>query len=765
MTSIEAAPTRIRRRPKKPLWPTLAICAAAGAAAAFAPATLTGNPFLDAVERALFTALLTFVGAYAHRWTWFATAALLAVAARDFSLILLIASVALALSTSRARRRSRNLGAVVVGLQWNALFWLPAETPVGVGALLALIVAMVLLISGAPEMRRTSRRTVYLILGVAASVAILAVGVAALAALSVIEDVNDGSAAARRSLTLVQDGDTEQASAELELARTHLADADDRLRWTTFAAGAVPGAAQQVDATRAALAESLKVTGAAEELLEIRYDDLRYEGRVALGDLLALTPQARRVSSTLAAAERNLAEQQTKSLLPPLRDRLDELTETITDARIDAETATRFLEVAPELLGAGGPKRYLVVFLAPAEQRGAGGFIANFVELEAAGGKVSLTRSGRIAELITARPRGERTLEGPQEYLDRYGRFQPQDFLQDISLSPHWPHVGEVLAQIYPQSGGNEVDAVVGVDPAGLAGLLRLTGPVAVDGLDETLDTNGAADFLNRGQYLIGDDRAEREEILEAATRATFEVLTEASLPSPRVLGDVLGPLARGGHLKVWSPTDRHQDLFDRTDATGRMNLDDGTDGFSVIQQNTGNSKIDAYMRRTVDYQAEIDARTGAIHAQVRIELHNDIPSLDLPRVVIGNNRGQPNGTSYLWLTFFTPHVVTSATLDGEPLTLGPGMEAGLRTWDTPFIAIGPGDRTVLELELEGGVDLSEEYRFTYLPQPMVIPDEVSVRLEVLGGDLSGPEGRTDSLGVSGIVTEGLSVAGQVRRR
>lgn len=765
MTDTDTPPVRTRRRPKKPLWPTLALSAAAGFSAALAPAELTGDPVVDGVQRALLTALLTFVGAYAHRWTWFAAAVLLAFAARDVSLVLLLVSAALALSTSRARRRSRNIGAVVVGLQWNAVFWLPADTPLGVGPLLGLIVAMIFLISGAPEMRPGARRTVYAIVGVTAVAAVLAVGAAALAALSVVTDVNDGSTAARRALNLVQEGDTEQAAAELDVARTHLSSADDRLRWTTFPARAVPGAAQQVDATRAALAESISVSEAAEELLQIRYDDLRYEGRVAVGDLLALTPRARRVSSVLASAERNLIEYSDTTLLPPLRDRLDELTDTITDARADAETATRFLEVGPELLGSSGTKRYLVVFLAPAEQRGAGGFIANYVELEATAGKVSLTRSGRIADLITARPRGERTIEGPQEYLDRYGRFAPEDYLQDISLSPHWPHVGEVLAQVYPQSGGNEVHAVVGIDPEGLAALLRLTGPVTVEGLDEPLDAERAPDFLNRGQYLAGDERAEREEILEAATRATFEVLTDASLPSPRALGDVLGPVVRAGRIKVWSPTERHQDLFDRVEATGRMDLPRGEDGFAVVQQNSGNSKIDAYMRRTVDYQTEIDARTGAVEATVHIELHNDIPGLDLPRAVIGNNRGQPNGTSYLWLTFFTPHLVTSATLDGEPLTVGPGTEAGQQAWDTGFIAIGPGERVNIELELEGGVDLREEYRFTYLAQPMVIPDEVSMRVDVKGGDMEGPEGRTESATVRRVGDEPLVVATEVRRR
>src|SRR5690606_33245436 len=123
-------------------------------------------------------------------------------------------------------------------------------------------------------------------------------------------------------------------------------------------------------------------------------------------------------------------------------------------------------------------------------------------ELLARDGRVSLADSGPIKDLITHGEFGERTLSGPAEYLSRYGRFQTADYIQDVPYSPHFPYNADVLAQLYPQAGGNPVDGVIAIDPVGLSALLQLTGPVDVEGHDEPLTSENAADFLLREQYL-----------------------------------------------------------------------------------------------------------------------------------------------------------------------------------------------------------------------------------------------------------------------
>ncbi|HEX2576238.1 MAG TPA: hypothetical protein VHK88_07800, partial [Aquihabitans sp.] len=181
------------------------------------------------------------------------------------------------------------------------------------------------------------------------------------------------------------------------------------------------------------------------------------------------------------------------------------------------------------------------------------------------------------------------------------------------------------------------------------------------------------------------------------------------------------------------------------------------------VQQNTGNSKIDAYLQRDVTYRATVDARTGALEARVEVVLRNEVPSTDLPRVVVGNGRGLPNGTSASTVTVFTPHQVTAASIDGRPLVLARSEEAGLGAWDLPLVAVPPGGAATIVLELAGGVDLARGYRFRYLPQPVANPDRLDATVEVRGGRFTsaGPGRR---LSFDGSAEEPRELSSQVRR-
>ena len=60
---------------------------------------------------------------------------------------------------------------------------------------------------------------------------------------------------------------------------------------------------------------------------------------------------------------------------------------------------------------------------------------------------------------------------------------------------------GEVLMSLAPKAGLPKVDGVMSVDPAGLAALLQLTGPVQVDDWDTDIDSGSGQvrAFLPRG--------------------------------------------------------------------------------------------------------------------------------------------------------------------------------------------------------------------------------------------------------------------------
>ncbi|MEO6627032.1 MAG: DUF4012 domain-containing protein, partial [Aquihabitans sp.] len=702
---------------------------------------LTGNVIVDAVERALFAFILAYCAAHAHRWTWFVSGGLIAVPAQGPALLLALGCLAVATGSSSMKRRSKTIGAIVGALIANAPLWYQSRVPGAFAAACVLVAFAVVVASGAGEMRRRRRRLVIWPVVSAVVLVLLGIGGTAGGGAAAAGDLTAGTSAARAALKSVERGDTDAAKSSLSDAQDHLGKARSLLGPSTLPARLVPSLAQQVRAVHVAIDQATKITDAADDLLATTdYDKLRYNGRLDLEQIAGLAPGARTVHAVLTNAEADLEDVRSTWLVPPLRDRIDEFHDEVSDVREASSLAGDMLEVAPGLFGADGTRHYLVVFLTPAELRGAGGFIGNYAELEADNGKVELSRSGPIRELIQARRFGTRTITGPADFLRRYGRFQPQDYIQDVTLSPNFPAVGDVLAQLYPQSGGRKVDGVIAVDPTGLAALLKLTGPVRVDGLDEMLSSTNAEDLLIRDQYLVDQANSQRKEVLEAATRATFKKLTKSSLPAPRTLGAVLGPAARGRHLQVWSPVAAEQDLFRRVNADSALHIPAGNDGFSVTQQNSGNNKIDGYLQREIDYRASVNPKTGHVDATLTVTLHNNVPSIDLPRDVVGNARGAPVGTNVAWLNVFTPHQVTKATFDGQPLDLSQGeREAGLNAYDTPFLEIPPGGTGVAIFTLSGGVDLSNGYHLTVLPQPVANRDVLKATIATTSRSLQGP--------------------------
>ena len=74
-----------------------------------------------------------------------------------------------------------------------------------------------------------------------------------------------------------------------------------------------------------------------------------------------------------------------------------------------------------------------------------------------------------------------------------------------------------------------------------------------------------------------------------------------------------------------------------------------------------------------------------------------------------------------------------TVTLDGEPLDLPVERELGLNVV-SDYVDIGPGATRRIDVELAGGLDLSDGwYRFTYVPQVQNLQDRVSWGVDLDG--------------------------------
>ncbi|MCB0975941.1 MAG: DUF4012 domain-containing protein [Acidimicrobiales bacterium] len=760
-TDVVVDAPRPRRKRKGTTRRAMAVAVAAGLAVGAAPVELTGNVTIDIFERFLLVGIVTFVGAHAHRWAWFAAGAVTAAVVRDLPLFLVLAGIGVAVTSTRVDRRAKDVGAVSVGLMLCGIFWSAGHNIGWPTVPASIVVITILVVSGFPNMRRVHRRNTGTFAFVVLLAAIASVGLTAFALIRANSDVTKGSNAARAALAAVRRGDTDTAQRQLDAANLHLGRADRSLGLLVAPASYIPGAAQQVNAVTTSLTQARKITAAATSMVATNYHDLRYQGRIDLAQVRGLIRPTAAVAEILAGADEELTELRSTWLLPPLEKRVDKFADDVASARSDTELAATAVAIVPNLLGAVGERHYVVVFLTPAELRGGGGFIGSWAELTAAGGKVRLSQSGRIADLIDLKPKGARELRGPADYVHRYGRFAPQDFLQDVPYSPNWPSNASVFANLYEQTTGVRVNGVIGVDPKGLSALLELTGPVQVEGLNEPLDSKNAVELLTKRQYIEFTERSEREDILAAATKATFEKLVDSSLPAPQRIGAVLGPAARGRHLQLWSPIDVEQLLFHSLHADSAFGVPTGHDGFTVVQQNVGNNKLDAYLQRSISYDIDVDASDGSFEGTMTVTLENQNTNLLLPNAVVANLRGAPRGTNVASVSIFAPWVVRTATIDGKPDRLGTDEEVGLHVWDTPVLQVPPGGKKTIVAKIRGTLDLADGYRLHIFPQPVANADILQVRVRIDGARFGTPTGDVGNLKVSATPQE-LRMSGRL---
>jgi hypothetical protein len=427
-------------------------------------------------------------------------------------------------------------------------------------------------------------------------------------------------------------------------------------------------------------------------------------------------------------------------LFPAVRERVERFSTELSETRDEVGLAALGARAAPGLVGGDGPRTYLVLFTQPAETRGLGGFIGGWAELTATDGKIRLTDSGKGGDLARSANRAERTISGPAEYLTNYGRFRPAYYLQDATLSPDFPSVAQVMGELYEQTTGHAVDGVIAVDPYGLQELLQFTGPIQVGGVERRLTADNAADYLIHDQYLeFTDEQGRAEEIdrrdaLSEVGREAFDQLVNGDIPGPRRVGDVLGPVVEQRHLMAYGFRPEEEEFFEALHATGRLEQPGDNDGFMLVTQNKGNNKIDSYLHRRVDYLATFDPSTGEVESTATITLRNDAPSSGLPLAIIGSNdQGLPLGTNAMFFSFYTPHLLREATLDGDKWPMTPEREGGYRKYSR-FLELAPGQEVTIQLALMGELPAGSEYNLQIGYQPIVHPDELSARVEFQRG-------------------------------
>lgn len=713
---------------------------AALAAIVLTDAAATGWAPLDALARGAVAGAFTYAVGTGRAWlsSWAAAtmagALLLSTSPIEASGAFGIGSIAALAATGAGIRTVRAVAAGAI-----AVVALELETPLGTGVptALAAIVVVPVLVAGARSLEPRARRLV--LAGAAASVVICVVGGLSAAALawSVRRNVDEGVRSARAGLSAVDGDDRSTATTELTRAEAAFGEAHDQLRapWGRLAY-VVPIVAQQVRAVDTlALAGEDLARSAVDALAIVDPGTIRPEGgRIDLEVVRSLREPLADVDAVLDRSDRRLDAVESDWLLPPVARRHDELRDRVGRASDQADVAAKAVALAPGLLGGDGPRRYLLAVYTPAESRPGGGFMGNYGELTAVDGKLALDRFGRIKELEEGGPDpAARTIEGFDDYVENWGGFNPARYWGVINVTNDFPTAAGVMRQLYPQSGGTEVDGVIALDPDGFAALVRATGPLTVPGISQVLTADNARSFLLHDQYLL--EESSRVDFLGDASRALFERITAGEVPGIAAMAKELAPAVAGRHVQLESARGQEQAFFRQLGATGNVPPVRG-DAIGVTGQNYNGNKIDWFLQRELDYEVDWDPATGKVDGTLTVALRNAAPATGEPHSVIGwggdeilNQIPVADGENLMLLTLYSAFPATGLTVDGQAVESNRSTELGRHTTRF-YVRIPPGGTKVVRAEVSGALEgRPTTYRLDPVLQPM--PNADVVRLSV----------------------------------
>ncbi len=715
----------------------------------------TGSPVIDVVESALLGAVVSAGALWCPWWLLLSAATAGAAIAPTWTVAAVavgggLAALAAGVERGDSEEDRATLLRGVAGVALVVVFTrLGSPGFHGGPSLVAGLVFAVLSLVGFARRFRPGR--VVLVTVVAVFGGLGASALLAVAGLGSRVDLTQARDLSQLALDEVRNGDFQAAKSTLIGATMAFRRADDQLRtWYCVPAAIVPVVGRHRAALLGLTGAGVQLSGDVGETLgTVELERLKpVAGRVDLAELRRITPSLDASASAINRLRKVLNDATgDRWIAAPLRNRLRPLATRAEKAASDAETARLAVRSGATMLGANAKRRYLVLFTTPSQARGLGGFAGNFAELTADRGQLAVSRFGRSVDLFPKKVPSGIVVKGPPGWAATWARFggripptneMATDYWLQITQSPDLRDVGALVAEIYPQVGGSPIDGVIAVDPAGLSALLALTGPVTVPSLGRTLDSSSATEYLLRTQYRDFTTNSPRADALADVARATTEALLgpAAALPSPPDIAKNLSPAARANHLSMWSKQPAEQALLARIGADNALPPFSG-DTLAVTFQNASASKLDAFVRRSVEYRADIDPSIGRVRGTVDVTVQNDATETGLPPYVYGSKplTGETAfGETQLFVTVYTAYPVTAATVDGSAAPVWRWTVHG-RNATTAFVRTKAGATGHVSFSLAGYLPPGNDYRLAIRAQTSgTMPDRYRVSVGASSG-------------------------------
>ncbi len=339
-----------------------------------------------------------------------------------------------------------------------------------------------------------------------------------------------------------------------------------------------------------------------------------------LAAIKVIEPKSKVLVDRLNTAKAELSSVDPTVLSAAQRSALKTASEQLKTALTDAQNLRDFLPVLLEILGAAGPRSYLIEQVNPAELRAGGGFIGSYTLLSAERGIVKIAKSGGIESVDYPRPfSGEAGYVAPPATLMEFIGNKSW-VLGDSNFFPDFPTSARWAETFSKKELGVKPDGVISLDPTAIAAVLNVTGPIQIPAYNVTVSGATFAEDVFQREAPSSVNYTEKKKFLSAVAAPLVERVT--ALPASRwpALITALGDATRTRHLQVYFDSHAAQKQMVAYGWSGTVNPRSGGDFMMEVESNFGATKANHFIQRSYDVQLSVVNQQLVHHMTVTLK-------------------------------------------------------------------------------------------------------------------------------------------------
>jgi len=380
----------------------------------------------------------------------------------------------------------------------------------------------------------------------------------------------------------------------------------------------------------------------------------------------------------------------------------------------------QLVKVAPSVMGAQSPKKYLIAFQNSAESRGTGGIFGAYAEIQVYHGAITILKQGSNVGLKSL---NDIPISMPAEYGDLYG--SDPAIWQNSNESPHFPYAARIWSALWERQFHEKLDGVIATDPETLSYVLTVIGPVTLASGEVIDSTNVVSKTLSTAYQRFATDNLARKQYLVDVMKAVMNKLVAGHYSKIQLIKVLQTPLLENRILMSLSdPGD--QSVIAPTAISGVLSNSVNNE-YRVVLINTSGNKLDYYLRKVIKIESVSCKRP--VTTQITATITNTLTNTNgLPDYVVGRlDLHLPHGANgrdgFLVLIYGPTGAAATSVLRSDSSQVEPQIASERGRPIAYFrtdLAEGASERYTVDFS--GGTG-----PITYVRQPLVAPEAVAI--------------------------------------